>query len=248
MIFLDQLCEQEPATRQLTEGSRVLRVHRDVLDLAKLLVEEEAKLAAAAPFIFFPAIDSWIEWEDEQGKLGFYFHGKQESVTEGFGFLTVQRHDEDNPVMLPLSFDTPGYRLEANPAPSTTFQQRLTFGAAAVQVKPVVFAILALINSPKLIRQRPIDVSRINKKRASLGRYCFHPHHEVRLDVDKRIISTVSGSGDGTSRALHFVRTHLRFRRGQYELVRPHWRGDPAMGIRDASYRIDRKNSKWVDR
>jgi hypothetical protein len=251
MIFLDKLCEQEPMTRQLTEGCRVLRIHSDVLQLVKMLMdndEDERKLAGAAPYIFFPSNNTWIEWQDERGHLGFYFYGPGNSVTDGQGFLTIQDYKEERPAMtLPMRYGVPQYMLEANPAPSTDLQTRIAFGQTTAMVKPLIFAMLAMINSPKVVRATEIDVSRINKKRQALGRYCFHPHHEVRLDIDKRVVKTVTGHGDGASKALHFVRAHLRFipTMGQYVLVQPHWRGDPALGIRDTHYRVDRKNSKW---
>lgn len=133
--------------------------------------------------------------------------------------------------------------------PNISFETQTAMSRMLSLLKPSIWAILALINSPKIIRQQPIDLSRLNKRRLALGRYTFHPHHEVRLNIDKHIIDTVSGEGEGASKCLHFVRTHLRFvpHWGQYTLVHPHWRGDPALGIRDTHYRADRTNSKWDD-
>lgn len=39
-------------------------------------------------------------------------------------------------------------------------------------------------------------------------------------------------------KAYHFCRAHSRNRLGRKELVRAHWRGDPAFGIRIGSYRV----------
>lgn len=246
MIFLDDLCQQESMFQKLTEGARKMVVHPDVIELAGAIVHDEAKLKAAAPYIFFPAYDTWLEWRDERGKIGMYFHGPGESVTDGQGIMTMQDHgDPESGVLIPLQFHLPQYDVKALPSPTTPLATRIQFEEAAGKLKPIVYAILAMINSPKLIRTTPVDVSRINKRREALGRYSFHPHHEVRLDIDKRIIKTTAGHGDGASKCLHFVRTHLRLVQGQYILVRPHWRGDPALGIRDTHYRVDRKNSKW---
>jgi hypothetical protein len=39
-------------------------------------------------------------------------------------------------------------------------------------------------------------------------------------------------------RALHFCRQHLRIRGGRLELVKAHWRGDAAIGIKQSRYRV----------
>jgi hypothetical protein len=251
MIFLDKLCEQLPQTRQLVEGARCLRVHNDVIELAGGIVHEPEKLAAAAPYIFLPAVDTWMEWEDEVGNIGLFFGGKGESVTMGRGFFAVQKHQDptDQGDMLIFNYDLESYQINHLPHPTMDMSDRLIHAQATSQLKPIIFAVLALINSPKIIRTREIDITRLNKKRASLGRYTFHPHHEVRLNVDKRSITTVKGEGDGASKCLHFVRTHLRFvpTQGGYTLVHPHWRGDPALGIRDTHYYADRQNSRWPE-
>jgi hypothetical protein len=45
-------------------------------------------------------------------------------------------------------------------------------------------------------------------------------------------------AGNGSPRALHFVRAHLRLRLGRVELVRPHWRGDAQLGIKRPAYLV----------
>jgi hypothetical protein len=270
MIFLDDITEWAPTMQRVFEGTRKVRVHRDVMALAYTLAVDADKLQGASRFIFMPSDKTWVEWEDNQGKMGFFFDGHNGSVGQGFGFWGNMRHG-DEPVIVPCSIDTPAYSLTFDPETQRermlenangnkryeasieetfakmTLESRLRIEQGMVALKPVVWAILALINSPKIIRQHEIDQSKLNKRRTAQGRYTFHPHHEVRLNVDKHVIDTVAGSGDGCSRALHFVRAHLRFRLGQYELVRPHWRGDPALGIRDTHYAVDRQNSRWAE-
>jgi hypothetical protein len=262
MIFLDDITAIDPKMRFVMEDVRSLRIHPDVMSLATHLAIDEDKLRGAAPYVFMPAYRTWIEWEDQVGKMGFFFDGEARSVTNGFGMWASMKHDDAEPVLISSAFNVPGFELTFAPQlgidPSRfergfiteqqfTLDQRITVQQSLTTLKPMVWAVLALINSPKIIRRREVDVRRINKRRQALGRYTFHPHHEVRLNVDKRIIETVTGTGDGASRALHFVRTHLRFRLGQYELVSPHWRGDPALGIKDTHYAVDRQNSKWND-
>lgn len=92
-----------------------------------------------------------------------------------------------------------------------------------------------------------VDQAKINRKRQGRGRYTFHPHHAVKLDIDKEIIKTVAGSGAGGSKALHMVRAHLRLVGDRYVLISPHWRGDPQIGIRRTTYEAERRTSKWKD-
>lgn len=269
MIFLDDITEWSPPMRQVFEDTRKVRVHRDVMALAYTLAVDADKLEGASRFIFMPAVKTWIEWEDDNGKMGLFFDGHDGSVGLGFGFWGHMRHGTD-PEVIPCTIDTPNYSMNFEPEKtadrmmenaggnphyekrikeafgSMTLPQRMKIQGTMDVLKPLVWAVLALINSPKLIRERAVDQSKLNKRRTALGRYTFHPHHEVRLNVDKHIIATVTGTGDGASRALHFVRAHLRFRLGQYELVRPHWRGDPALGIRDTHYAVERQNSRWA--
>jgi hypothetical protein len=250
VLLLDRIRQWQPMTTALTDGARVFKVHPDVIKLASHLSTQPDKLRSAAPYIFMPAHHSWIEWEDDRGVTAFLFDGRGESVTHGRGMWIAREHDDPpdrEPILLPVSYDLPGYALTAFPAPGTTQAFSIQMQSVATQLIPVIWAVLALINSPKLVRHTEVDLNRLNKKRQARGRYTFHPHHEVRLNVDKRIIETVAGKGDGASRALHFVRTYLRFHRGEYIIVSPHWRGDPALGIRDTSYRVDRTDSHWED-
>jgi hypothetical protein len=73
------------------------------------------------------------------------------------------------------------------------------------------------------------------------GRYPLGAWNEILLHV------TPPQEADDTeheahltgSRALHFVRCHLRIRLGQLELVSAHWRGDAGLGIRRSRYRLE---------
>jgi hypothetical protein len=259
MTYLDKICERYPITRNLVEGCRVLRVHNDVIALADGIVHDDNKLKAAAPYIFAPAERTWIEWEDERGKIAMFLDGIRGSVQQGRGiFMSEEHSDPETHVMVSFTYDLAAFVMEPLAIPATMTEDNMDFvslmsynqvsATALLQLKPIVFAILALINSPKIIRSKEIDLTRLNKKRVSMGRYTFHPHHEVRLNVDKRVITTVKGESDGASKCLHFVRTHLRFvpTQGGYTLVHPHWRGDPALGIRDTHYYADRQNSRWA--
>lgn len=117
--------------------------------------------------------------------------------------------------------------------------------------KPLLFALLALINSPKLIRVTETDVSKLNKARLKRGRYLFHPHHEVRINIDRHIGKVTKAPGHGPEREQYFVRAHPRFlvhpryRNVSVIMVPPHYRGNPELGMRNTSYIVDRQETKW---
>lgn len=255
MIFLDDVMQgtKSPLRTMFVEDCRVMRVHNDVIELAGGIVHDEHKLKAAAPYIFLPAYRTWMEWEDDHGKLAMFFDGRGDSVTQGHGMFLSKRHIDtiEEMVSIPFTYDLEAYLVEVIDAPTFILSDELRakYIEAMPTLKPIIFAILALINSPKIIRSTAVDLSKLNKRREAQGRYTFHPHHEVRLNVDKRVIKTVAGESDGASKCLHFVRTHLRFvpSQGGYTMVMPHWRGDPALGIRDTHYNVDREHSKWAD-
>lgn len=131
--------------------------------------------------------------------------------------------------------------LAANAAPFTKF------------FKKILLTMLAFLNSPKLVRKRECDMSRFNARRLKRGKYPYHPHHEVTLNIDKHVLSTTEGQGDGPERCLHFVRAHLRYlvhpryKNVSVVLVPPHMRGNPELGIMNTSYAVVRDNSKWKE-
>ncbi len=247
-----------------------LRVHKDVVKLASDLVEHNRdQLLAAADTMFMPAESCWFEWPmGDEGDMGILFFGhqsdpgpdgkgmrfnlEQKSVRSGEGLFYAWRHnDEEDPTCLPLLFDLERGRIviHADLLGKVTGGNTdpLVAASSLEDLRPAILAFLALINSPKIVRRDPSNLERLNRKRAGAGRYTYHPHHCVRLNVDRKMIRVgASDGGDGASRALHHVRAHLRLWEGRYILVSPHWRGNPQVGIRRTTYEIDRQNSTWA--
>jgi hypothetical protein len=242
----------------VTEGATIMRVHKDVWDLAVTLVEQDRdKLRRAAPALFAPDVHTWFDIETGEGRIGFYFQGHQGSITTGDTLLWMQRSEEPDPLLVPCWLDLPGRRLALGYSPRSKERLPMTVKDHGIdpilgnrllsQILDPLLAVMALVNSPKVVKSDFVDLARINKKRAALGRYTFHPHHTVKLNVDKKTVRTTAGQGDGGSKALHMVRAHLRLVNDHYVLVSPHWRGDPAIGIRSTSYEAGRNNSRWRD-
>ncbi len=107
-----------------------------------------------------------------------------------------------------------------------------------------LYAALSIINSPKIIDRSTRKPSSGLQKR--LGRkagkpFELLPWHEIFLDVRLPSDGEAHG-GDGERltgpRAYHFCRSFIRIRLGKLERVRAHWRGDPTIGVSQASYRV----------
>lgn len=262
MIFLDKLSQHRDfgsIMSKVAEGATVIRVHRDVANLAlKLAEEDKDKLLKAGRLLFAPDYDTWLDVDLGEGNLGFYFHGTQgQSITRGDTLLFMQRHSEEDPLLIPshLNLQTGAFRLGYDP----TSQKRLPVpmtdhgldhfagGQFLATMTPLILAILALVNSPKVVAKVWNDNAKLNAKRVSRGKYAYHPHHAVRLNVDKKALRTTGAVGQGQSKALHMVRAHLRLVGDRYVLVSPHWRGDPKVGIMRTTYEVDRNNSRWRD-
>jgi hypothetical protein len=110
---------------------------------------------------------------------------------------------------------------------------------------------LAMINTPRIIgRRQHMPHAGLQRKlaaaRGMVGKFPLQAWTEIILEV------TPPQMDDGEphearltgGKALHFCRSHLRVRRGQLELVKAHWRGDPALGIKRSRYSVvPRKNA-----
>lgn len=105
---------------------------------------------------------------------------------------------------------------------------------------------LYVINSPKVIGRRehkphPNLKRELEAVAPALCQAGFRPWIEVRLEAKPTYVD-----GDGIERTvvlagrkcLHFCRTHVRIRNGKLEIVGSHWRGDAALGIQRARYKV----------
>lgn len=84
-------------------------------------------------------------------------------------------------------------------------------------------------------------VERELTKAFGLGKFPLRAWTELRLTVAKpaEIDDGESHEAHLTGRrALHFCRKHIRIRNGKLEYVSAHWRGDPALGIKQTRYKL----------
>jgi hypothetical protein len=115
--------------------------------------------------------------------------------------------------------------------------------ADIVSLVPVL---LAIINSPRIIGRHIHSphkgLVRELRRAGGLGIGPLHDWHEIKLEVTKpRDIYDGEPHEDVITgrRALHFCRKHIRIcHSGVLTYVREHWRGDPAIGIRQGRYHV----------
>jgi hypothetical protein len=105
--------------------------------------------------------------------------------------------------------------------------------------------IIACINSPRIIGRRQVmphrKVERELLKAFGPGKFPLQAWTELQLRVAKPV-EIADGEPHEAHltgrRALHFCRKHIRIRNGRLEYVSAHWRGDPALGIKQTRYKL----------
>lgn len=109
----------------------------------------------------------------------------------------------------------------------------------------LIAASLALINTPRIIgrKQHMPDRElqrRLLAQKKLIGKFPLRAWTEIKLAVNQDPLDLSEGQSEEAyltgERALHFCRAHLRLRRGRVEIVRSHWRGNPALGIKQSRY------------
>lgn len=72
-----------------------------------------------------------------------------------------------------------------------------------------------------------------------VGKFPLHAWTEIKLHVTPPKEAEGEHEAHLTGeRALHFCRAHLRIRLGRLEVVKAHWRGNPAIGIKQSRYTV----------
>lgn len=109
-----------------------------------------------------------------------------------------------------------------------------------------LYAALAIINTPRLIGRQTHQPHRGLEKallaqRKVIGSFPLHAWTEIKLEINAPKDATGDPAMEGHltgEKCLHFCRAHLRIRIGQLEIVRAHWRGDAALGIKQSRYGV----------
>lgn len=150
------------------------------------------------------------------------------------GRIWLQEDAEVSGYAIPVSPEEDLRRWEGSDPPRMAYASR----------KADIYAELALINTPRIIgRRQHMPHSGLQRRLAAAlkmpGKYPLRAWSEIVLEVHAPEVARGEFEARLTGgKALHFCRAHLRVRNGKVEFVSAHWRGDPALGMKQTRYRV----------
>lgn len=211
-------------------------------------MEENSRNEIYKNQVFLPAQKTWIEFRPPENnkRLGFLLIGNKEIDETMASMALVMDENYVELGMLKLHDSTFFAPEELKTVPNSPFEgsekELLQSYSSAVSI---LLKCLILINTPKIIGRITKSPNRrleklLIKQQPWIGSFPLHAWTEIRLHV-KTPPEMQGGEYEAHltgKKALHFCRQHLRVRCGRLELVRAHWRGDPAIGIKRSRYLV----------
>lgn len=192
---------------------------------------------------FLPAPKTWIECREPDGRAGV--------------LLREIRNHGDEPICAYLYYAADDFSSEHTGllelvglldgrAPPLAISGLRSGSITEKFTTYLLYALLAMINTPRVIGRRQHMPHRglerdLVRAMKLTGKLPLHAWTEIKLAVDVPHDAGGEGSVEAHltgQRALHFCRAHLRIRLGHLEIVRGHWRGDPALGIKQSRYKL----------
>lgn len=195
---------------------------------------------------FLPAPRTWLEWRNGAGRTGVLLEEVKDrdgdthharlrwAIQDDVRFASVPGQEGLALLGAITSGEAPG---AINPILDARLSHVMGFS---------LYALLAMINTPRVIGRRVhqphAGLQRaLARARGLQGKFPLHAWTEIKLEVRPPRIDDGANERDvylTGSRALHFVRAHLRIRMGRIELVSAHWRGDASLGIKQSRYKL----------
>ncbi len=211
-----------------------------VLEMARVLGNGFVRGRPVGRLAFLPAERTALDFGPfEWGRMGVLLiehdgHAVAHVVTsESAGQRTVSPH---------------AFRFGLSENASNTFRLSDSSEAAhqaAGRMVPLIYGALALINTPRIIGRRQHMPHaglqrRLAAARGMVGKFPLRAWTEIVLEVHPPKVAgeQVHEARLTGGKCLHFCRAHLRIRNGMLEYVSPHWRGDPALGIKQTRYSV----------
>lgn len=220
----------------------------NVLEMAVSAIEPFAKDIIDGKSIhqqlaFLPASVTWLEWIDQKG---LRFAVCLNEISDDSARLEMFYTDYDGCLCgaeighLTLAGSVSGFLDFGRYAPKSPRE-------ISTALTGLVYAFLAIINTPKIIGRRTNAshkgfASRINRCRGLPGRFPLNAWTEIKLSVatqDETGSPAVEARYVSGKRALHFVRSHLRLWNGTLIFIKSHWRGSSTLGIRRSRYVLE---------
>jgi len=217
----------------------------DAMPLARMLELQIPEYGTDERSTFLPAPKTWLEWQSNGWREGILL--EQNAAGTIAKKFYAHREGSIPGGDLPLAYS--GVGSDAEPERIAARERLLKFLKAVPWDgrNEQVLALLSIINTPRIVgrlqhmphRGFERDVLRTMK---SVGKFPLHAWTEIRLEItppsDRAGQPSTEAHLTG-QRALHFCRAHLRISQGRLQVVRSHWRGDPALGIKQSRYRLE---------
>lgn len=202
--------------------------------------------SGAEQLAFLPSKRTWIEaiTGEHEGRRAYLLDTiDATSATMRFVYTSPDDslHYSDTLLNLPL-FGGPELPNNYGNYDILTTLKDPTDSQVFFQTAWTIYAYLAMINTPRIFSREEHTPHRGLERqlKAASNSRAFELQNwtEIKLSVlpPKAHESDPEESLLTGKRAQHFVRSHLRIRLGKLELVSPHWRGDPALGIVQSRY------------
>jgi hypothetical protein len=216
-----------PATRTWIEYQNLETGTRE----AMLLINEAGSAARAAGFVWLIGGSDWIGAAEKHGTLML-------DADEIVPVLTASNREFGETVDKGRN-----YPQLASEIPD--IEKRGLYGKLFVTAE--VYALLGMINTPRVFQRLAHEPhAGLQRKMVAakplVGKFPLGAWTEILLKVPApKGEQSVKGDGGYLSgeRALHWCRAHLRYRLGQWEIVSDHWRGNPALGMKQSRYRLE---------
>jgi hypothetical protein len=214
---------------------------------------------------FLPAPKTWIEWRFTNCQRLALLLEENEDHTAARATLFSELNAEDNADvgaseigMLSLtSSEFFRFGLHADNSPRYVFfppamraaiddhGHSLTVEKAIEWLLAHAHYCLVCINSPRIMGRKQhiphAGLERSLRQTFGAGKFPLQGWTEILLKVSKPVEIDDGEPHEAHltgRRALHFCRKHIRIRNGQLEHVSAHWRGDPALGIKQSRYTV----------
>ena len=209
----------------------------EVLSLAGELVDTMAAGDIGLDeYGFLPAPKTWIEWYTRSERMAYLLEELRDNwiqvslvADSHAGFCSCKLGK------IKLTGMTLRSALQSI-APATPSQDN------ALLLR-TIYGILAIINSPKIICRKQNPPTRAHRRFAARHTvaYPLNAWSEIKLQVvPPKDLSEIPAKDVWLTgeRAFHFCRAHLRIRYGKLEFVSAHYRGNKALGIKKARYKL----------
>lgn len=209
-------------------------------DLMKRLDEDDFQ--KMSDYIFLPAPKTWIEIVGSTRRIALHLEQSGPDIL----LKAIFRSELDGQLhFFPYGKVSADLKLILDEDIQTAVPQdeRSSFA----NITKHVYVLLSMINTPKVFGRRQFMPQYALEKKLTrglgVGKFPLHAWTEIKLEVMKPMEIDDGEPHEAHltgKRALHFCRAHLRVRLGRLEYVASHWRGDPAIGIRQSRYVVGR--------